>query len=327
MGESAANLTDADAEAPGTAAPTGKTATSQSGGAAAAGALSVQSTSGGTSGGGGLALPAYTLWRRELVRFFRQRNRVVSALATPMVFWVLLGSGLSGSFSLPTNGGAGAAGGALPGAAGTELSYLEYFFPGTVVLILLFTAIFATITVIEDRREGFLQGVLVSPAPRLSIALGKVLGGATIATIQGVLFLLLWPLVGPWPGVGHMLAALVIMFVLAVGLNGLGLCIAWPMDSTAAFHAIMNLFLMPMWFLSGAMFPVKSAPVWMRVVMYANPLTYGQALFSDALTGGRTGAASPAPVWVSITVTLAFTVGIVMLGARMVSRPRKDGLP
>ena len=273
---------------------------------------------GADAGGGGMALAAYTLWHRELVRFFRQRNRVVGALATPLVFWVLLGSGLSGSFVLPTNGGA---------AADAQVKYLEYFFPGTVVLILLFTAIFATITVIEDRREGFLQGVLVSPAPRLAIALGKILGGATIATIQGVLFLLLWPFVGHWPGVGHMLAALVIMFVLAVGLNGLGLCIAWPMDSTAAFHAIMNLFLMPMWFLCGAVFPVKSAPIWMRVVMYANPLTYGQALFSEALTGGRTGAAAPAPMWVSAVVTLAFTVGIVLLAARLVSRPRKDGLP
>ncbi len=230
---------------------------------------------------GSLWAAAGTLWQREMVRFFRQRNRVIGALATPIVFWALLGSGLNHSFKMASANGSGAAGSAAAG----HMGYLAYFFPGTLVLILLFTAIFSTISVIEDRREGFLQAVLVAPVPRLAIALGKVLGGASIATIQGVLFLMLWPIVGQWPGVGAAIAAVAVMFALAMALTALGLCIAWPMDSTTGFHAIMNLFLMPMWFLSGAVFPVATAPLWLRVVMYANPLTYGHTVLSATLNG------------------------------------------
>ena len=161
----------------------------------------------------GLWLASLTLWQREMVRFFRQRNRVVGAFATPLVFWLLLGWGLNRSFTVPVTPETAL----TPAAVQYDVGYLEYFYPGTVVLILLFTAIFSTISVIEDRREGFLQGVLVSPIPRLAIVMGKVLGGASIATIQGVVFLALWPLVGPWPGAMCILAAVGVMFVLAMG--------------------------------------------------------------------------------------------------------------
>jgi len=259
----------------------------------------------------GLWLPTRTLWQREMVRFFRQRNRVIGALATPLLFWLLLGSGLNKAFSGPADG---------------DVGYLEYFYPGTVVLMLMFTAIFSTISVIEDRREGFLQGVLVAPIPRLSIVLGKVLGGASIATIQGVLMLAIWPLVGDWPGIGPMAAALGIMFVLALSLTAIGLLFAWPCDSTAGFHAIMNLVLMPMWFLSGAVFPVDTAPAWMRYVMLANPLTYGQAAFASALQG----SSSSAGLWnlslpMLVIITVAITIGLTIAATAMVCRPRKDG--
>jgi ABC-2 type transport system permease protein len=254
-------------------------------------------------------LAGLTLWQRELVRFFRQRNRVVGALGTPLVFWALLGFGLNETFRLGPNG-ADAAGG---------VGYLAYFFPGMVLLMVLFTAIFSTISVIEDRREGFLQGVLVSPAPRLAIVLGKVLGGASIATAQGVVLLLLWPLVEQWPGMLTMLAAVGTLFVLAMGLTGLGLCIAWPMDSTAGFHAVMNLFLMPLWFLSGAVFPVATAPVWMRAVMQINPLTYGHAALSRLLHGEAVNELLPAAstAW---AVNILFVVGIVLLAAGIAGR-------
>src|ERR1043166_2613431 len=124
-------------------------------------------------------LPALTLWQRELVRFFRQPNRVVGALATPIVFWLLLGLGLGHSFNSPT----------APAGHG----YLEFFYAGTMVMILLFTAIFSTISVIEDRREGFLQGVLVAPVGRFAIVLGKLLGGTSLALIQGLIFLVFAP--------------------------------------------------------------------------------------------------------------------------------------
>src|SRR5579859_6561056 len=130
----------------------------------------------------GLMLPAMSLCRRELVRFLRQRHRIVGALGTPIVFWLLLGLGMGHSFR-----GTGAPGGE---------NYLQFFFPGTLLMILLFTAIFSTISIIEDRREGFLQSVLVAPVSRLSIVLGKVLGGTALAFLQGLIFLILAPLVG-----------------------------------------------------------------------------------------------------------------------------------
>ena len=252
-----------------------------------------------------LVLATATLWQREMVRFVRQRNRVIGALATPLVFWLLLGSGLDN---------------AAPIAPG--VGYREYFFAGTLLLILLFTAIFSTISVIEDRREGFLQSVLVSPAPRLAIVLGKIMGGASIATLQGALFLLLWPLVGGFDSIGQVALALAVMFVLAIGLTALGLCLAWPMDSTAGFHAIMNLLLMPMWFLSGAVFPADQAPLWLRIIMWANPLTYGHAVLS-AMLSPRLRPQAPLPL--ATAVMLVATILLVLLAAALARRPRRDG--
>jgi len=122
-------------------------------------------------------LAVFSLWRREIVRFLRQPSRVAGALATPVLFWLLLGGGMSRSF---TASGAG---------EGNSMNYLEYFFPGTLAMIVLFTAVFSTISVIEDRREGFLQGVLVAPVRRWTIVWGKVLGSATLACAQGLVFL------------------------------------------------------------------------------------------------------------------------------------------
>src|SRR5689334_7406672 len=160
----------------------------------------------------GLWLPALSLAKRELVRFLRQRHRIVGALATPIVFWLLIGGGMGHSFR---------AGG--PGAG----NYLQYFFPGTVLMILLFTAIFSTISIIEDRREGFLQSVLVAPVPRMAIVLGKVLGGTVLAFGQGLLFLLFAPLVGARPTAAGVVESLLFMAVVSFALTALGFCIAW----------------------------------------------------------------------------------------------------
>src|SRR5213078_2025630 len=129
---------------------------------------------------GGMLRPALSLAQRELVRFLRQRHRIIGALATPIVFWLLIGGGMGRSVSVGSGGE----------------SYIRFFFPGTLVMILLFTAIFSTISVIEDRREGFLQSVLVAPVSREAIVLGKILGGTVLAAGQGALFLLLAPTVG-----------------------------------------------------------------------------------------------------------------------------------
>src|SRR5262249_16647376 len=154
----------------------------------------------------------------------------------------------------------------------------------------------STISIIEDRREGFLQSVLVAPVSRFAVVLGKALGGTILATAQGVIFLLLAPTVGISFTVTSALLALLIMLIVSFALTSLGSCIAWRMSSTQGFHAIMNLFLMPMWFLSGALFPsdgVAFAPL--RWIMQINPLTYGLAALQRALYWGHTALARSIP--------------------------------
>ena len=218
-------------------------------------------------------LAVWTLWQRELVRFYRQPSRVAGALAPPVLFWLLIGFGLGPSFHAP-----GAAAGTI---------YLAYFFPGVVILILLFTAIFSEISIIEDRREGFLQAVLIAPVPRASVVLGKVLGGTTLALLQSALFLLLGPAIGLHLSSAGALAILAaVLFLLAFALTSLACAIAWWLDSTQGFHAIMNLFLIPMWLLSGTLFPVAGTPGWLGAVMRVNPLTYGVAALRRVLAPG-----------------------------------------
>jgi ABC-2 type transport system permease protein len=244
-------------------------------------------------------LCAYTLLNREVVRFLRQRHRIVGALGTPVLFWILIGSGLGRSFRAP-----GAA------AATSGADYLKYFFPGTIMLILLFTAIFSTISIIEDRREGFLQGVLVAPVPRSAIVLGKLLGGTVLAALQGLLFVLLAPFVGGHLSLAsgaYLIATLVLM---SFALTGLGFVIAWRLDSTQGFHAIMNLFLMPLWFLSGALFPVDGAPAWLRRAMQINPLTYS---LSSLQIGLYRSSASALPWLQSPSICLEITAAFAVL--------------
>jgi ABC-2 type transport system permease protein len=219
-------------------------------------------------------LPVWTLTVRELVRFFRQRTRIVGALGQPVIFWILFGAGLGGSFKNPEW---------VP--EGVNMTYQEYFFPGVAVLILLFTAIFSTISIIEDRREGFLQGVLVSPISRVSLVLGKISGGTVLAVVQAVAFLLLGPLlhmVGLAPTISmspsfvSVVSTFAFLVLLGFALTALGYLIAWPLGSTQGFHAIMSVFLFPMWLLSGAFFPGEQAG-WLTWIIKLNPLTYGVA--------------------------------------------------
>jgi len=254
-------------------------------------------------------LPAASLWRREIVRFVRQRSRVIGALGTPIVFWLLIGSGLGRSFALP----------AASESNGAPVHYLEYFFPGTMVLIVLFTAIFSTISIIEDRREGFLQAVVAAPIPRSAIVFGKTLGSTTLAVVQALLFMAFAPAAGVTLTFGSVVLLAITLIVLGIGLSGLGFLIAWPMDSTQGFHAIMNLFLFPMWFLSGALFPKVGASSWIGWIMTANPLTYGVAAVRRALYGEMSNGSLPS-YGVSMVVTAAFAVAMITVSAWMVGR-------
>ena len=192
-------------------------------------------------------LPAFTLWWREVVRFYRQPARVVGVIVSPLLFWVVIGAGFGSSLHT--------------GATGTG-SFLVYFFPGALIMIVLFTSIFTMMSVIEDRNEGFLLSVMVAPVHRSGIVLGKVLGGTTLSAIQGLVFLIFAPTVGIHLGLEQVLIVALVTFLVAFALTALGFAIAWRMESTQGFHAIINLFLIPLWMLSGALFPVSGASGW-----------------------------------------------------------------
>jgi ABC-2 type transport system permease protein len=253
--------------------------------------------------------PVYTLTVRELQRFTRQRSRILGALGTPIVFWLLIGSGIGRSFSSDLVGPNG--------------SFLEYFFPGTFALVILFTAIFSAISLIEDRHEGFLQGVLVAPAPRWAIALGKIMGSTVLATLQAVLFLALAPFAG-LPLVWSQLPALLLATVLmAFALGGLGFAVAWKVDSVQGFHSIMNLLLIPMWILSGALFPAQGASRWLAVLLRINPLTYGVAAVRHALYAPGQLASGELPSWAaSLGITAAFGALCFSLSAWLLLRSK-----
>lgn len=226
---------------------------------------------------------------------------MIGVIGSPLIFWFVIGSGLSGSFRHPS--------------APPEMNYLEYFFPGTMVLIILFTSIFSTISIIEDRREGFLQSVIVAPVSRGSIAMGKILGGTALSLIQGLILLFLVPFLGISLTPLSVLIVVGILFLIGFGLTGLGFLIAWRMDSTQGFHAIMNLFLIPLWLLSGALFPPSGAANWLGTIMRLNPISYGVAALRQGLYLNSNHIAtqdiSSLPVSVGITVIFALLTFIL----------------
>jgi ABC-2 type transport system permease protein len=235
---------------------------------------------------------SWLLAKREMLRFVRQRSRIIGALATPVLFWIVVGGGLGTSFRDP-NGL-------------SQASYLQYFFPGAVTLSVLFTAIFSTMSVIEDRHQGFLQGILVSPVSRMSFVLGKMLGGSLLASVQVLLLMGLAPFAGytlTWLSVG---GVLLFAWIVALGLTGLGFFFAWKMDSVQGYHGIMNTVLMPLWMLSGAVFPAGAgfkAFDWLRLL---NPVSY-------AVSGMRSAFEGRGFLWTDVVVVSLFAIGTGML--------------
>jgi ABC-2 type transport system permease protein len=254
-------------------------------------------------------MPALSLWRREVVRFYRNMSRVIGVVASPLLFWVVIGAGFGNSFRNP--------------ATGSGTNYLQFFFPGALMMIVLFTSIFAMMSLIEDRNEGFLLSVLVAPVSRSVIVLGKVLGGTTLATLQGVLFLVLAPFLGIHFGVEQSVLIVLDIFLVSFSLTALGFIIAWPMDSTSGFHAIINLFLIPLWLLSGSLFPVASAAPWMGFLMKLNPMTYG----TDALRGLLFPGHSVQEFALSTSFTVLVIFTIIMFTLAFVVANRRSTKP
>ncbi|MHB0866402.1 MAG: ABC transporter permease [Thermoleophilia bacterium] len=211
----------------------------------------------------------YIIWLRDLKRHFRDRARIFGSLATPIIFVFILGQGLGSTIgqNLPVGGGA--------------LDYKTFMFPGILGMTVLFAGVFASVSIVWDREFGFLKEMLVAPVPSWSIALGKIISGATIASFQGCIMLLLAPFAGVSLSPLIIVKLVPTLFIIAFSMTGLGVLVASRLKSMQGFQMIMNFIMMPMFFISGAMYPLANAPTWLDTLAKIDPLTYGV----DALRG------------------------------------------
>jgi len=200
----------------------------------------------------------YIIWYRELLRVWREKMRLVSALAFPLLFLVVFGGGLSSSMGMLAPG----------------VNFRQFLFPGIISMTVLMTGLMSGVSIVWDREFGFLKEVLVAPISRWAVAVGKTLGGATVAIVQGTLIIFLAPLLGVDLSVGLVLELLPLMFLVAFSLAALGILLASRMKSMETFQVMMQMLTFPMIFLSGVFFPMGNLPSWMNVLVKLNPATY-----------------------------------------------------
>lgn len=272
----------------------------------------------------GSALRAiYIVWYRDILRFWRDRARVLGSLAQPLFFLVVFGIGLGSSLGV----------GFTAGAGGESIDYLQFMYPGVIAMAILFSAVFGAMSIVWDREFGFLKEVLVAPVSRSSVAIGKSLGGATQAMIQGALLLVLAPLIGVTLTLDAVVLLIPFLFVLAFAMSAMGVAIASRMTTMQGFQVIMNFLLMPMFFLSGALFPLQGLPDWMSVLTRLNPVSYGidpirRVVLSAEVPGGvadqlgLTIFGQVVPIAIEGLVLLGF--GIAMLGIGVLNFRRRD---
>jgi len=235
------------------------------------------------------------MWQRDMLRLRRDPARWIGVVVQPVLFWLLLGSGMGSVF-------------ALDGLAG--VSYLQFFFPGLLVMVVLFTTIFAMMAVIEDRQHGFLQQVLTAPGSRAALVLGKTAGVATVALVQVALTLVAAPAAGFDLGAVSWPALFAAFLTGTAGLTALSFILAWVLRSIAGYHALMAVFLLPLWLVSGAMFPPPAG--WLGTLMAVNPMTYLVDAFRHALHGGTAPVSLASPVTAQL-VLLGFAAAMLAL--------------
>lgn len=214
----------------------------------------------------------YAIWLREIKLFVREPTRLVGMIGQPLLYLLIVGQGIAAGLTLK--------------GAPAGMGYMHFIYPGIIGMSVLFTSMFAAISIIWDREFGFLKEVLVSPAPRWAVAVGKILGGATVAMMQSVILIALAPFVGVTLSVPIVLQLLLLCFLISCAITSLGVSIAARMRSMQGFQMIMNFLVMPMYFLSGAMFPTKDIPTWMQVLTTADPLTYGVDALRNVVWSG-----------------------------------------
>ncbi len=240
----------------------------------------------------------YTMWLREMKLFFRAKSRVVGSIATPFFWLAFAGVGFRSAFTsnLPTD-------------------YLTYMAPGIIGMSLLFSSMFMGLSVLWDRQFGFLKEILVSPVSRASVILGKTLGGATISTLQAIAILLISLLMGvQLKGVAGIPVAVFFMVLISASFISLGLAFASRMEDPHGFQIIMSFIILPIFFLSGALFPIDRLPAWLRALSYLDPLTYGV----DALRGTLIGIYQFS-IWLDFIAVAVFLVITTAIGSYLFS--------
>jgi ABC-2 type transport system permease protein len=242
----------------------------------------------------------YVMWLRQIKRFFRFKSRLVAMLVQPLFFLFILGSGFGGV--------------QFPGL--NDISFIHYFAPGIITMAILFSSMFTGISVLWDKQFGFLQEVLVAPISRLSIIVGRTLGGASIALIQGFIILLIAVFLGtPISSTGGLLLAIVFMILIAIAAVGFGLILASKMSDFQSFPLIMNLVIMPLLFLSSAFFPVVEKPT-LRMIASIDPLFY----MVDGLRGSLIGTAYIHPPLINLIIVLCICLVMLGLGSYLFSK-------
>ena len=212
----------------------------------------------------------YILWLREVKKYFRSKSRIIGSLAQPLLFLISFGFGFGSIYQKAGEG-----------------NYLQFLAPGIILMSVLFTAIFSGINLIWDKQFGFLKETLVAPVSRLSIVLGKTLGGATVAVIQGCIVFLLTLLIGFRPiNLLTLPIAFIFCFLTALVFTSIGTAIASILEDMQGFQLVMNFLIMPVFFLSGALFPINQLPSSIKVITKINPLTYGVDGLRGVLAGG-----------------------------------------
>lgn len=247
----------------------------------------------------------YVIVLREFTRFFRQKSRLVVTVARPLIWLLIVGSGFTRLIDVK----AGA-------------SYLQFILPGIVGMTILFSSIFSTISVVWDREFGFLREMLVAPVSRVTIVFGKLISGTALSVLQGSMLLLVAPFIGLSLGVREFFIMLVLMALVALAITSLGLFIASFLTSLEGFNVIMNFIILPMFFLSGALYPVGSLPPYIRVFTFLNPLSYGVDAFKHILLPGAGRLSPELPLYVDIIFIAVFSVVMTMLSAVVFERRR-----
>jgi len=249
-------------------------------------------------------LPIYTMWLRQIKRFLRVRSRIVSSILMPFLFLAFLGLPLS----------------FMPGFEIGGMKYLDFMAPGIVGMALLFAGTISGVSVIWDKEFGFLKEVLVAPVNRFSIILGRSLGSMTTAIPQALIIVAIAAAMGvKISGISGFFLLIVFMILTSTTFTGVGLIIAAKLSDTEGFMSIMNLIIMPIFFLSGAFFPLQVMPAWVRYIMYIDPLTYGV----DGLRGTLVNLAA-FPIWLDFTVLLVLSIVLAGLGAYLFSKMEAD---